>query len=126
MDNEQRRAIARSVAILVAGIIIVGVIIWAIFYRGTDEKKNTGNTSPPTSQQSEKKTADAGNQKTNEPKPATASNQPNTTSQNSRPQQLANVGPGSLWPLFIGAVAGGTTFHVLLRRYRQHLIVRLR
>jgi len=124
MDSEQRRAIARSVAILVAAVVVIGVIVWAIFFRGTDEKRSTGNTSPPTSQP-DKKPTESGSQKTEqkpgETKPTGPSGQPGAVSQNQQPQQLANVGPGSLLPLFAGATVGGSVLHFLGRRYLRLL-----
>ncbi len=122
MDSEQRRAIAQSVTILVTAVVIIGVIVWAIFFRGSDSKKNTSNTSPPTAQQSDKKRADSSDQKADqkpgETKAAGRSGQTNATSQNQQPQQLANVGPGNLLPLFVTATAGGTILHAFARRHR--------
>jgi hypothetical protein len=124
MDNEQRTAIVRSIAVLVVGIIIIGVIVWMVFFRGDDQKKDV-NKSPTASQQAEKNSSssgvNAGQQQGAQKQPGqAASGSGASSSQNpSRPQQLANVGPGDMTGLFVFSAVAGAAVHSVYRRKRR-------
>lgn len=115
MDGNQRKSMTRSIVTLVIGLIIVGIIIWAIFFRGRETAKNSENKPQTSTQQQEKSAPKPEGSKSPDAAQSQATNQVHTN----QPPELANVGPGNMFGLFAGSTLIGTSVHAIYRRTKN-------
>lgn len=118
MGNEQRQTLLRSIGTLIISLLIIGLVVWFIFFRDRGgQQSDAAKTTPSAQQQAQKplektQSLQARDSSVAANKNASAANPSNAAPQ---PSQLVNVGPGNMGALFGGSALIAGSAHALVR-----------